>query len=246
MLMRVLRRHPRVECLNENDPEGFDAYRLKDVATIDYLVARSRAEVVAFKPILDSQRAREILDDHSESKAIWLYRAYQDCVNSGLRQFSDHQGYLRAVLTGSESRDWPAQNVTEEDLKLVQRFHERGVTDAEARCIMWYLRNAQYFQQSLDADPRVRLECYEQLVSEPDTHFRLLFSFIGLSYHERFVRPVFSTSVRKNAFPQVGSEILELVESMHGRLQSAFEDQCGSGPSQGASKTTAEHRHTGA
>ena len=70
MLIRTLAKSRDTECFFENDKEAFNAYRLRDKKQVSKLVLDSRAKVVVFKPIADSQNARALLETHNEHLAL--------------------------------------------------------------------------------------------------------------------------------------------------------------------------------
>lgn len=219
MLIGVIERCTYTECYRENDDEAFDDYRLKDIQTVRHLVDRSYARSVVFKPICDSQNARSLLNDFPDAKAVWMYRCYQDCVNSALRQFREHQEYLEDVLAGPERGGWPAENVVPEDIELVRQARGRGVSDASARSLMWYLRNVLYFQLGLDSEPRVYLASYDDLIREPTVTFLHLFEFLDLPYEDGLIGAVFDTSIGKHPFGLIDPETGDLVEKLYARLE---------------------------
>lgn len=225
MLMNVLNRSGQVECYHENDEEA-QVVRLRDYTTISRLIKKSFAKVVTFKPATESQNATKILNAHQGSKGIWIYRRYQDVTNSSLRNFKEHYKYLHYMLFEPERADWRIENVSPEDMKLVEKYYNKKVSDASARTLIWYLRNHLYFQQNLgDKDERVLLVNYERLVSNPHLQFKRIFDFIGARYIERFANSVFSTSINKSPFPEIDSEIQALCDEMYENLESVLEQQ---------------------
>ncbi|HNQ22077.1 MAG TPA: hypothetical protein PKK06_03185 [Phycisphaerae bacterium] len=221
MLLDVLQPCPWTECYNETDEEAFDNYVLHPADVVLRLIRRSHARVVVFKPICDSQNARTLLDLHPRARAVWIYRRWPDVVNSALRNFTEHNRYLHYMLHEPRVARWRLQNVDAQCLQLVERFYKQGVSEASARALIWYLRVYQYFQQDLPSDPRTMLLSYEQTVQEPHAHLPRLFAACGLSYEERFARPLFTTSVGRHAAPEIDPEIAALCDEMYARLEAA-------------------------
>lgn len=221
MFARVLDRSLQTECYHENDEEAFDNYVLRDHHTIARLVQRSSAEVVVFKPICDSQHTKQLLALHPGSQAVWVYREYPDVVNSSLKMFKANyrDNYLHNMLFEPDRAAWRIENVVPRDLKLVEKFYRKGVSDASARALIWYLRNALFFQQGLESDSRVLLANYERLVTQPAERFQRVFDFLGLTYKDRLVDSVFSSSVSKAANPEIDPEIQSLCDEMYNRLE---------------------------
>lgn len=217
-LMNVLERCPETECFHENDGEAFDNYRLREGSTLERLVDRSSAHIVAFKPICDSQNLEALLERFPQARGLWAFRRYQDVVNSSLRNFTQHREYLDLMLHRPEVAKWRVENVTADDMALVRRFHNKRVSDASARALIWYLRNSLFFQQGLDTDPRVRLTRYEDLVTDPRGNFAVIFAFLGMHANAAAGQIAFDSSLGKNDPPELDPEIAGLCDLLHERL----------------------------
>ncbi len=225
MLLAALSQGSRVESINETDEEAFANYRLRSIDTICQLIDSSFADCVVFKPICDSQRAAELLDSIPGSAALWIYRHYDDVVNSALRQFTEHARYLHYMLHEPDIADWRIENVTDEDMALVRQHHEAGLSDASARALIWYLRNTLFFQQGLDSDERVRLICYERTVTQPQETFAAICEHLDIEFDPRMTRSLFRTSVGKSMSPEIEPSIKTLCDELHARLTASAELQ---------------------
>ena len=218
MVASVFNNCQRVECYNESDPEAFDRFVLRGEDTVRRLVKRSRATAVFFKSILNSQNARALLDLDANAKAIWLFRSYPDVVNSNLKRFKSHFRDLTEMVHDPERAGWRIENVTAEDMELVRKYQSQGVSDASARALLWFLRNQLLFQQKLDSDPRVFIANYDRIVTDPVAAFDRIFAFFRLPFNPRFVRHVQSSSIAKEAPPEIDPEIKQLCERMFEKL----------------------------
>jgi hypothetical protein len=219
MLMDALDRNPSVECFREDDDEAFDNYRLRWQPTVHRLILRSRARVVVFKPICDSQNARRILNANPQGKAVWIYRHYNDVVNSALRNFKEHTQYLYYMLHDREKADWRVENVSADNLDLVRDWYSRGITDASARALIWYLRNCQFFQQQFDGNDRVLLIGYETVVTDPETELGAVCRHLAVDFNPRMTRGLFRSSVHKNDPPAIEPQIADLCDELYTRLE---------------------------
>lgn len=222
MVIRTLSMYPDTECYLENDEEAFDSFVLRDDEVVSRLIGKSRAKVVAFKPIADSQNARKILDRHQGAKGVWIYRRYADAVNSALALWKEHKKYLHYMLHEPESAGWRLNNVPHESLDLVRRFYTDDLTDSSARALIWYIRNNLYFQQELETDPRMLLVNYERIVSDAEPEFQRIASVLGCRHDPRATRHIFSKSVKKRQPPVIDVEIRELCEQLFDELESAL------------------------
>jgi len=222
MLTECMDRSLRTEVFNETDDVAFDGYALRNDAHIGRLIAKTRADCVVFKSLADSARARELLKTFQGSKGIWIYRRFEDVVNSALKKWTEHSQYLRYVLEEPEKARWRRMNLSDDTLKLIRAHYERGLSDASARALIWYVRNSLYFEQNLDEHEAMRLINYEKLVSAPEAHLRKVFGFVGLGFELNFVGHVSTNSVKKDVAPEIDDAVLELCNSMWQRLNDAL------------------------
>ena len=222
MLIRSLNNDMQIECFYENDEESFDNYELRDRDLIKKIIAKSYARVVVFKPIADSQNASDILEYHKNSKAIWIYRKYPDVINSALKNWTGHTDYLHYMLFEPEKARWRVEKVSEENMNLVKKFYEKGVSDASVRALIWYLRNSLYYQQNLHQNNKVLLVSYEKLVHKPIKGFSRIMDFIGEDFNERIIKDVFNTSIKKTEPPEIDKEILKLCNDMFEQLEKSL------------------------
>ena len=218
MVGSVISRCANVEFYNESDSEAFHSFQLRSEETVTRLVRQSRAVVVLFKCILDSQSSRKLLGLHESAKAIWLFRPYADVVNSNLKKFKGHFQDLTDMVHDPSSAGWRVENVAPDDLELVKKFQQKKVSDASARALLWFLRNQLLFQQNLENDPRVLVANYDHLVTDPIYCFARIFDFLGLAFSPNFVRTVRASSIGKDAGPVIDDEIASLCQEMFDRL----------------------------
>ncbi len=222
MLIRAFNRHSETECYYENDPEAFDNYVLRDEETIRRLIRRSRAAAVFFKPIADSQHARRMLHAYEGLQIIWLYRWYEDAVNSALRNWKNHFRELEIIFEEPELARWRIEELDEQMWALLRRYYEQRVSDASVRALLWYVRNQHFFRQRLEEEPRVHVLNYERLVEAPGEELEWLCRRIGLRYEPRIAEGIHHRSVRKSPPPEIHPEIRALCDEMYGRLEEVF------------------------
>jgi hypothetical protein len=199
---------------HESDDDAFVGYELRDLATIRRLIARSNGTHAVFKPIADSNRALELLEALPGARVIWIYRRYQDAINSALDKWTEHREYLRLILEEPQKARWRAVGLSADDLALIRKHYTSELTDASARGLIWYIRGRCYFTQRLQQRKDVMLINYEQLVTNPREHLRAAFDFVALPFQDSYYQHVATSSIRKRPDPEIAPEIGALCDSL--------------------------------
>ncbi len=101
-------------------------------------------------------------------------RQFGDQVLRQLRAAMEAPGAGRCAATGADA---PCQPATRE---LLAALYRPDASEAEGAAIMWFYRNALFFEQQLAADPRVRVVFYEDLVRHPWREVAAVYDFLGL------------------------------------------------------------------
>ncbi len=138
-------------------------------------------EVVAVKPLVESDRAAELLDTAGRATAIWMLRHYLDVSHSNLRRFGLGNAHrdLEPFLTG-DALNWRCRGATEETRDRVVELLRDGLEPLDAAALFWWTRNQLYFDQHLFDDDRIRILRYERVCASPDSVVRSLSSHIGV------------------------------------------------------------------
>jgi hypothetical protein len=194
MLVRGLERAPEFEVHNENDRATFDRFRLRADPVIRSVVMRSPHEYVLFKPLCDSHRTAELLEElgtPTPGKAIWAYRSVDGRVRSALAKFGDSN--LRAlsrIASGVGGGMWQAQGLSEASLELIRGFDYARLAPASAAALFWYVRNSLFFELGLDERPDVILMSYDGMLAQPAATMRRLCAFLGLPFTATLIEHV--------------------------------------------------------
>jgi Sulfotransferase domain len=199
---------------HESDEEAFVGYELRDLPTIRRLIAGSNGSHAVFKPIADSNRALELLEAIHGARVIWIYRRYQDAVNSALEKWTEHREYLRLILEEPQKARWRAVGLSADDLALIRKHYTRELTDASARALIWYIRGRCYFTQQLQQRNDVMLINYEELVTNPREQLRAAFDFVALPFKDSYFQHVATSSIRKRPDPEIAPAIAALCDSL--------------------------------
>lgn len=207
---------------HESDDDAFIDYELRPLPEIRRLIAKSNGTHVVFKPIADSNRALELLEEIPGARVIWIYRRYQDAINSALEKWTEHREYLRLILEEPQKARWRAVGLNADDLALIRKHYTRELTDASARALIWYIRGRRYFTQQLQQRSDVMLINYEELVTNPREHLRAAFDFVALPFQDSYYQHVATSSIRKRPDPQIAPEIATLCDALTQQFAAAL------------------------
>ena len=227
MLLNVLGRSPEVCIYQESNRKAFDEYRrLWADDTVQRLIRESRKRIVAFKPLNDSQHTDRLLKLHLNAKAIWVYRRYQDTVNSAIKKwgavweeimYGISKGYYK-----KPGRRAIGERMSPQTVALVKKFCSKDLSAEDGAALLWYVRNSIYFDLNFQNNPKVLLCKYEDLVTKPEQHFQRIFDFLGCDFSHKFIDDVHASSIRKDTSPTLDPEIESLCEGMMDRLNEQY------------------------
>jgi hypothetical protein len=241
MLLHLLNRSPWCTVYHEsNDRAMREGSRLRDLSTIQGIVRDEQAAFAVFKPLNDAQHARKQLSLQRRAKGVWLYRNPRDVVNSIVTMWGDHQKMAYQRIAGitpvgeadptavDQSAAMLREGMSEDTLRHVEKIARPGMTAEDGAALHWYCRNRLYFEQGLDAHPRVGLFRYRDLVVDPDSNLRRVFDFVGCGFRSQWADDVFSSSVQKQSPPPLSSPVVELCDSLLADLDTTLEGAGGS------------------
>jgi hypothetical protein len=194
MVVRGLEASPEFEVHNENDRRAFDRFQLRPLPAIRDIVQASRHAYVLFKPLCDSHRTPELLDDldaGGPGRAIWAYRSVDGRVASSLAKFgASNLRALAEIAAGRAADAWQAQGLSGENRALIGSFDYTAMTPATAAALFWYVRNALFFELGLDRRPDVTLVSYDRFVAGPEATMEGLCRFLGVDWNPALVAHV--------------------------------------------------------
>ena len=157
-------------------------HRLRPVATVNRMVGLTRASMVVIKPLVESHRVVEILDEIPDSKAVWMYRHYADVASSNLKRFGTGNGrFNMARARSGDRRDWRAQGFGPAETEILDRFAHETLGDHDFAALFWWLRNRLFVDQQLAEESRLRICSYRDLVTEPQATIDAMYGFAGVT-----------------------------------------------------------------
>ena len=224
--LEVFDKAPEISTFSEGAAPFFDRVLLQPLPRVEELVRRSAAPVLALKPICETHRTNELLDRFPGSKAIWIFRNFEDTVNSASLKWSSGRAALRRLARREfNDREWRAGGLTEEQLRLAASVYHEDMSEHEANAFMWYLRNALFFELKSNERSDVLLVRYEDLVAEPHEYFARIFAFIGVPFPAGAVAAIHKSGRRRRPFPHIAPVVRQLCEETHERLLAHYGSQ---------------------
>ena len=200
-------------------------HRLRKISTVKRMIAMTGASMVVIKPLVESHRVADLLDQLTDSRAIWMYRHYADVASSNLKRFGDDNGRINIdkALSG-DPRDWRAQGFGDYEVGVLSglNFDEFGRHDFAA--LFWWLRNRLFFNQNLIDEDRLRICSYSDLVTDPQATIDAMYELAGVEP----LRPgagnrIHQSSVDKGKGIPLDPAVRELCEEMWRMLEKANE-----------------------
>ncbi len=220
MILGVLERSDETEVYREGDPQAFDNFYLRPLPRLEYLRSRSRKRLIVFKALLDCHMVRELLSYFEPAKALWAYRHYDDVVNSDLRKWPGGRNRLEDLITDPYKTGFRARGMTEDTLQLIRSHYRPDLSDASANALFWFYRNQLFFDQELQADTRVQLVRYEDMVKAPHDVVRSLCKFLDIQHTTRMEESIHSQSINRDSPPNICEDIRIICDGMLARLDS--------------------------
>lgn len=161
--------------------EGGLTVRLNALADVERVLAATPEPVRIVKPLVESQRATELLARFAGSRGFWLYRDVREVAASMLKKWGPPAGapHLWQVIDESDPANWRAQNVPGHVRETLRGLYRPDMTGEDAAALFWWARNELYFAQRLERDERVLLLDFERMCTVRDyvdralDHFRV-------------------------------------------------------------------------
>lgn len=163
--------------ITEDIPKGI---RLKPLDDVRKIFSALREPLVVSKPLVESHRARELLQHFGGSKALWTYRDYRDVINSDVKLFHSQVESCRIVVDGVPG-NWRSEAVPERALELIRSHYDDHMSRHDAAALMWYARNSLYFEQNLQVLPAVQLWKYDDFVQNPAKNAYQIYAWLKMT-----------------------------------------------------------------
>jgi hypothetical protein len=226
-VVNILKKCPASFIYNEGAAVAYHPdCRIRSQAEIGELIAAAGRSLVVFELANDLQYADAFLNLYSHSKALWIFRNYEDVVRDAVRKWGHAQkdiimGIGRGV-SKHPGQQAIAEQMTPDTLSLVHAFSQRELSPEDGAALLWYTRNQMYFQLELVEDSRVLLVNYEALAANPREQGQRIFEFIGYAFRAAYVQDIDASHIGKTPLPGLNPEIRALCERLMYRLHERY------------------------
>lgn len=240
MVMDILEQSWQTEVFHEFDPRAFDNYMMRPPAVIGHLIDAAPAPWVIVKALHEGHDLAGLLDRFRPAKAIWMFRGFDDMINSNMANWPGGRNQIEAIVAARDSTrdsardsapdsgldsgqgraraDWRGRGMTEATRATVRAHYHPAINDASALGLFWFYRNQLFFDQGFEADRRVLLMRYESLVEAPALEVDTVARFLGLRPTGPMRRLVVPGSVAKRPAPEIEPAVRRLCREMLARL----------------------------
>lgn len=213
MLLEELSAQPDLEAHGEGSPELMHDYRLISVERLQEVRAATVARLLVAKPLCDSQWVDRLLQLVDGSRAIWVFRAWPDVVNSMLRMWPGHFAEVAARFLAADDAwlKWRSERIEPATRRrLLDLLDAAGDDDAAAAAVFWWQRNRLFFDLVLHQRPDfVRPLRYRDFVTDVERWLQRLLRFAGSDATVQPTRRVHAQSLGRDPEPGVPAPIRE-------------------------------------
>jgi hypothetical protein len=219
LLMDVLDASADTQVFHETDARAFERYQMRDPAVIRQLAQQCPAPLFVIKALCELDRIKPLMATFSPAKTLWVVRDWRDSVNSAIKSFGNFVPQWNRLAQG-DANDWRGRGMSDPTRELLAALYHPDASEAEGAAIMWFYRNALFFEQQLAADPRVRVVFYEDLVRHPMREVAAVYDFLGLQgFNQRVAGRIHARSVKHRSPPDIAPAVMSLCDELLARFR---------------------------
>ncbi|HEX6384826.1 MAG TPA: sulfotransferase domain-containing protein [Anaerolineae bacterium] len=201
--------------------------RLKPLPDVQAVIEKDKARIVVIKPLVESQNVDKLLAFFPRSKALWVYRHYEDVVQSSIKKFGPEVGIrdLRPIVE-DDIRNWRAERVPESIREIVRTHFSELMEPYDAAALFWFVRNSLYFELNPAAQRDILLCKYEHLALYPGQAVRRIYNFLDHPFPgDRIVSNIHAHSVGKGQDTVLSPEVERLCSTLWAKLEQVYQSQ---------------------
>lgn len=164
-----------------SDQDTQKGIRLNTIADVQHKLNRTNSPLIVIKPLVESHQAALLIDSLNNATGVWQYRHYIDVSISDNIKFPNTSGFgnIKFIIDG-DITNWRSAGLSKETISIVKKFHKKGLTNFEASCLFWWVRNTLYFDQNLDVNPKFFLINYTKFVESPSATIDNIYKNINI------------------------------------------------------------------
>ncbi len=199
--------------------------RLNPLDSVKKDIEKVNPSFIVLKPLVESQNILNLLDFFDGSKAIWMYRNYQDIASSNRIRFGVNTGIndLRPIVEDMQD-NWRSEKVSKAVREVVLQYFSKDMNPYDAAVLFWYARNCLYFELNLDKNPNIIICRYEDLVVSPGKIIKSLYKNLNQDFPGAYIyKEVDSTSLRKGKNVELTPEINKLAKDLLDKLDNVYQ-----------------------
>jgi hypothetical protein len=232
--LQLIDQAPETATFSEGVTPFFDDVFLEPLDRIEELGLQNPASIIALKPICETHRVHELLDRFPSSKAIWIFRNYVDTARSASVKWTSGKEVLKRLARRElPPGDWRAGGVSNERLRDIESLYRDDMSLYEANAVLWYVRNALFFDLGANERSEILLVRYEDLVANRPESIARIFTFIGSPVPAEATSAIRDSSRPRRPDPDLAAPIKERCEALHARLLAHYESTLRSADRQG-------------
>jgi hypothetical protein len=197
-----------------------DKLRLLPLSLVNDYIARLHVPLVVLKPLVESQRAPELLTNLRRARALWMYRRYNSVAVSNLKHFGQDNGArdLHLLLTNTPP-NWRGEVVPAGTREVIESLSSLDMRTHDAAALFWWARNMLFFELGLHNRDDVLLVSYEDLITNPSTVMRGVYDFMDFSFPQwNITQEIKPNALKRGQDAALSREVEQLCEALYDRL----------------------------
>lgn len=222
MLAWSLDRASESTLFNEDHPDAFVNFELKDDQTIADLIRKSGDSLCIFKSILNLLEADSIVD-RFDGRGIIIFRPVEQVISSLINEFGDVGVHnircqLADIVDGRLPMLMRRSDCFEGSIKsLIQDWLRDPLDDASAVALSWLCLHKLVFSARLDRDPRFLFVGYDRLTEDPEFELRRVCAFAGCAFEPAMAEGI-KPSTRLSPTDKIAENLLLRCHAMQESL----------------------------
>jgi hypothetical protein len=200
--------------------KGVDRIRLNSSEEVISIFEKSHSPLIVFKPLVESQNAKRLLDTIPKSNVLWVYRNYRDVAASDVKKFAKTAGHGNILpIINNDHSNWRSENVSEETRSIIKSMYSEQLSPQDCACLFWYARNILFYEQALESNDQVYIWPYEDFIGSPQTMFNQLIASLALPKPKNEIfQDIYNDSVNSSSDLVINKDINDLCANLLERL----------------------------